>query len=464
MKRLLFSVMATIGFTAASMAQSVPSYLPTNGLVGWWPFNGNANDESGNGNNGTVNGASLTSDRNGNVNNAYSFDGSSNYIDCGQMANLGNFPTVFTQNAWILAAQNQSNYCKMPIISKRQSGSNSWATLGAGGNGTIGVPWINQAYFFVNAPGYVPGITNALFSSTNTNDAQWHMVTGTKSGNIYKLYFDGILQDSIIDNYSPLGSTDNMIFGHESIWGFSCEQWYEGKLDDIGIWNRALTQQEISDLYNSVNCSNNLTITPSNNNLATGSLANFTATTSDPNPSFVWQSDFGQGFQTLNNYGNYSGVNSSSLSISNVQLANHNQPIRAISTSGNCIDTSNVAMIMISDTCINTINDTNFITVTDTLIINAVITGVNPPNNQNTIKVFPNPASTHITINYGNFASMNGYQLIITNALGQQVFNTNITQQSDYIDLSTWSGNGVYFVHLIDPQGQTVDIRKIVLQ
>jgi hypothetical protein len=36
------------------MAQ-VPSYVPTNGLVGWWPFNGNANDESGNGNNGTVN-------------------------------------------------------------------------------------------------------------------------------------------------------------------------------------------------------------------------------------------------------------------------------------------------------------------------------------------------------------------------------------------------------------------------
>ena len=56
-------------------AQTLPAYLPTNGLVGWWPFNGNANDESGNGNHGTVNGATLTAGRNGNANSAYDFDG-----------------------------------------------------------------------------------------------------------------------------------------------------------------------------------------------------------------------------------------------------------------------------------------------------------------------------------------------------------------------------------------------------
>jgi hypothetical protein len=46
-----------------------------NGLVGYWPFCGNANDASGNGNNGTVNGPTLTADRFGAANNAYSFDG-----------------------------------------------------------------------------------------------------------------------------------------------------------------------------------------------------------------------------------------------------------------------------------------------------------------------------------------------------------------------------------------------------
>ena len=79
-KSLLLTAVATLGLTAATMAQNVPNYVPTNGLVGWWPFNGNANDESGNGNNGVVNGAALTLDRNGNVGKAYSFDGVDDYI------------------------------------------------------------------------------------------------------------------------------------------------------------------------------------------------------------------------------------------------------------------------------------------------------------------------------------------------------------------------------------------------
>ncbi|MFN5183131.1 MAG: LamG-like jellyroll fold domain-containing protein [Bacteroidota bacterium] len=439
-KNLLLSVVATIGLTAATMAQSVPSYLPTNGLVGWWPFNGNANDESGNGNNGTVNGATLTSDRNGAANSAFSLNGLSDYIT------LNNYPTSGNQSFSIFS------WVKTPSIASRRQ------IISYGSNNTL-----QGAWFYIGVDSLLHfdlSFTNGPVSNIKIGNNSWHHVGVINNSGLIQLFVDGI------SSGISLAMSPNILTGGKTI-GSSIinNNWFfNGILDDIGIWNRVLTQQEISDLYNSVNCSNNLTVNPSNNNLITGNQANFTATTSDPNPSFVWQSDFGQGFQTLNNYGNYSGVNSSSLSISNVQFANHNQPIRAISTSGNCIDTSNVAMIMIIDTCINTINDTNFITVTDTLIINATITGINPPNNQNTIKVFPNPASTHITINYGNFASMNGYQLKITNALGQQVFNTNITQQSDYIDLSTWSGNGVYFVHLIDPQGQTVDIRKIVLQ
>ncbi len=58
---LFISIFILVGQLQAQT--QIPSYVPTNGLVGWWPFNGNANDESGNGNNGTVNGASLTSDR-----------------------------------------------------------------------------------------------------------------------------------------------------------------------------------------------------------------------------------------------------------------------------------------------------------------------------------------------------------------------------------------------------------------
>ena len=75
-KYILAAFALGLSISAKVMAQ-VPNYVPTNGLIAWYPFNGNANDESGNGNNGTVNGATLTIDRNGNSDNAYSFNGSS---------------------------------------------------------------------------------------------------------------------------------------------------------------------------------------------------------------------------------------------------------------------------------------------------------------------------------------------------------------------------------------------------
>jgi hypothetical protein len=125
-----------------------------------------------------------------------------------------------------------------------------------------------------------------------------------------------------------------------------------------------------------------------------------------------------------------------------------------------------VAVINILDTCITnvTIYDTLLTTVTDTLIINTLITGINPPNNLNTVRVYPNPASTHITIDYGNFNTMSSFKLTIVNSFGQTVFTTPINQQTSYIDLSTWTGNGIYFVHLIDPQNNTIENRKIVIQ
>ena len=94
-KQLLFVV--SIVLTATFYAQNIPSYVPTNGLVGWWPFNGNANDESGNGNHGTVNGAMLTSDRNGEGNKAYSFDGINDNIGLGNFFNY----TSFSISMWI---------------------------------------------------------------------------------------------------------------------------------------------------------------------------------------------------------------------------------------------------------------------------------------------------------------------------------------------------------------------------
>jgi hypothetical protein len=466
MKNLLLTIAATFGMTALTMAQNVPNYVPTNGLVGWWPFNGNANDESGNSNNGTVNGATLTTDRFLNINAAYNFNGTSDFISVMDNSSLDLLTNQYTLSVWFKIP----DYSPCPSIPNGSGVTDDSRTL-------ISKPrnsgWADGSIVITYTPGFpydttiATGSWNVASVSSNTIPPlnTWINVVATYNGSSMSIYIDGVLKNTISATGLLYQSSEDLYFGKAfNIVGNNWYRWFKGQLDDIGIWNRALTQQEIDALYNASNCVNNTTITPQTNSLTTGSNATFTATTSDPNPNYVWQSNFGQGFQTLNDFGNYSGTNSGTLSIANVQLPNHTQPIRVITTSANCIDTSNVAIISITDTCINTITDTTLITVTDTLLINTTITSLNPPNNANTIKVFPNPTNDHITINYGNFSVMNGYQLKIENSLGQQVFQTNITQQSDYLNLTSWGGNGLYFVHIIDPQGNTIDIRKIVLQ
>jgi N-acetylneuraminic acid mutarotase len=204
-------------------------------------------------------------------------------------------------------------------------------------------------------------------------------------------------------------------------------------------------------------------VTPSINYLLSGSTATFNASFPVSNSSYKWESDFGQGFVTLKNYGAYSGVNTSVLNIENVQLSEHNQPIRAIVTTGNCIDTSNLALIKIIDTCIISIYDTVLTSVTDTLVINTLVSNIGTPSTINTIKVYPNPTSTHITIDYGNYSLMSGYTVVILNSSGQNVFSNPINQNTSYIDLSSWTGPGVYFLNIIDPLNNTIETRKIVI-
>ena len=77
-------------FTSFNLFAQVPNYVPTDSLVGYWPFNGNAIDESGNLNDGTVNGATLTTDRFGTANAAYDFDGVDDFINISAVTQINN--------------------------------------------------------------------------------------------------------------------------------------------------------------------------------------------------------------------------------------------------------------------------------------------------------------------------------------------------------------------------------------
>jgi len=79
-KRSVFLFLVVLTVALLSAGQALAAAPPTTGLAAWYPFNGDVNDYSGNGNNGTVHGAILSPDRFGDSDKAYSFNGSDNYI------------------------------------------------------------------------------------------------------------------------------------------------------------------------------------------------------------------------------------------------------------------------------------------------------------------------------------------------------------------------------------------------
>ena len=229
-KKIGWIFLIMISLSIKTMAQTIPSYVPTNGLVGWWPFNGNANDESGNGNHGTVNGATLTSDRFGNTANSYDFS-SCQYIDFG-MTSINFLSSNFTVSLWFNHVSPQNNGY---LISKRFS--DSWGNF-----------WEMRPY-------------DCTINQTNSNDlgvlnfnslvGQWYNYILIRTGNKINLYVNGVLEDFAFTN-NTLNMNNNSTIRVGAILApinglVGC---YSGKLDDIAIWNRALSENEIKSLYN----------------------------------------------------------------------------------------------------------------------------------------------------------------------------------------------------------------------
>jgi hypothetical protein len=79
------------------------------------------------------------------------------------------------------------------------------------------------------------------------------------------------------------------------------------------------------------------------------------------------------------------------------------------------------------------------------------------------IKVFPNPANDFVTVDFSSFTSVNGCQVIIESMLGQKVMQMPVNQSSLIIDLGAITEEGLYFVRMVDAQGNTLDVKKVIL-
>jgi len=211
--------------------------LPTNGLVAYYPFTGNAKDESINLNHGTVVGATLTTNRNGTANSAYYFDGVSNYIHI-----TGGIPitNTFTISFWAYS-EKSSGYSNILC-----DGSSS-----AGG-----------ADFLINFRGTSIGIRADKNAPLNYEDSSPPSLTGLDLLNKWvhvvwvmdpassKIYLNNNLIATINEAGTNEGFHDAIsVIGARQVWG-SPDYFFLGKLDDIIIYNRVLSDSEINILYN----------------------------------------------------------------------------------------------------------------------------------------------------------------------------------------------------------------------
>jgi hypothetical protein len=228
-------ILATALLSISTFAQ-IPTYVPANGLVGWWPFNGNANDESGNGNHGTVNGATLTQDRFGVANAAYSFNGIDNYINVNNPTEL-NFPLSVSFTLCF-------SYLPDSVLIDQMgfNGIISRAYPNFGPSPSTGSWQVGR-----NASIYRVEASNMYdLSSVGTSWVQMVFVFDRNSGEV-KQYIDGVLVQTMNNAtiVSEINNDYDLKFGVDR----HTYNFVSGSLDDIGIWNRALTQCEIQDLY-----------------------------------------------------------------------------------------------------------------------------------------------------------------------------------------------------------------------
>jgi hypothetical protein len=403
-KNLLMTAIAIFGLATITIAQ-IPSYVPTNGLIGWWPFNGNANDESGNGNNGTVNGASLVNDRFGIIDKAYNFDGIDDFISITNSSSLS-IPNDISIGFWLNANSNTTGF----VIDRDICGiAEDWQIV-----------WVNDKIGFYSSASSV--FTNTISTGT------WNYITVTRNANLFKVYFNSSLIDSLFISNIPFNNTSLPIYFSDQVCNSNSAPNLNGQLDDIGIWNRALTQQEILDLYNG--CQLSVNTQPNNQTININNNAQFTVVSSDPSANYQWQADLGVGFQNLNNVGQYSGTTTNALSVFNVTISNNNQPFRCIVSSGSCSDTSNVAVLNVNNNV-----------------------GINENSQEILFSVFPNPAQSIINVK----ADTKLYA--IYDNTGRVVLTGNLNSQNTTIELGTLSG-GIYMFSVGENMNQTFKVIK----
>jgi len=216
------------------------------GLIGYWKFDeGNgttAIDSSGNGNNGVLtNGPTYSSTvPPTHFSDPYSlnFNGTSNYVDT-PANSLFNFGTGdFTLSTWVYPTNIAAGY--QILIGKDSNNARQW-TFNIGVFGKSG--FANGYVDFYQIP-----TATSVNSETTLIQNTWNLVTLTRAAGIDQIYVNGFASGSPVNDTTNDNLTNKIQFGEREYVGYP--QNFYGSLDDVRIYNRALSAIEISALYN----------------------------------------------------------------------------------------------------------------------------------------------------------------------------------------------------------------------
>ncbi len=429
MKKLLTLALASC-FSLAASAQ-----MPRAGLVAYYPFSGNANDVTVSAHHLMVTGATLTTDRFGNANSAYAFNGSSDNMNA-DANGLPDSNSARTLSAWFNAASFPGSLY-------------SFAVLGYGDRNQP----CNSLYGLLlwNVTSSTPlqvGTWKACFGNApDTRIAQpyllntWYHLAATYDGaGNEAIYLNGVLVGS--NSIAPMNTnTSEGVLRVGSAMATVANSWFNGQIDDIAIYNRALSACEIYSLYDTTAVPN-VTTQPVAVATQIGSNAMFTVQASGANTTYQWQQNSGAGFVNLSNAGPYSGTTTDTLVVNNATAVMSNYLFRCIvhsSSMVSCNDTSNaVALTTVPASVIST--------------------------NKTAFSIRPNPFSTEIiaTASQNNFGGKTTLELsdITGRVVGQQM--ANAAQSEIRMQTSTLPA-GVYFVRMIQNE-VPVMVQKFVKQ
>ena len=235
------------GVLAQGSALTISPLWNTQGLVGYWPLNEGtgtaALDQSGNGNNGTlVNGPGWTA---GLFGNALSFNGTNQYVNVADAASL-DLPGPWTVSAWANLPTVPASGVAYPFISRNGTVATGTDYCLGMVNNNIYIASLGWSTYYDNN-----GWNDADFGSLQFNANSWYLVTGVYASDTAYLYINGQLASSNYYNSAipDPGAGDPLYLGRWDMYNGS-SMYLDGTIEDIRLYNRALSPAEVLALYN----------------------------------------------------------------------------------------------------------------------------------------------------------------------------------------------------------------------